>query len=125
MKLLDSTIAIDYLRGDEAAVTTLESTIDAVEWLGASEVVRFEVVAGARDEEVESIETFFLALTWVPVDETIARLAGLLARRFRGSHAGTDTPDYLIAATALALGADLLTTNVRHFPMIEGLAAAY
>jgi predicted nucleic acid-binding protein len=125
VKLLDSTIAIDYLRGREAAVTALESAIAGGEWLGASEIVRFEVMAGAREEEVESIETFFLALTWVPVDETIARLAGLLAHRFRGSDTGIDTPDYLIAGTALALDADLLTTNVRNFPMIEGLESAY
>jgi len=125
LKLLDSTIAIDYLRGHEAAVTALESTIGGGEWVGASEVVRFEVVAGAREEEVESIETFFSALNWVPVDDTISRLAGLLARRFRGSHTGVDAPDYLIAATALAFDAELLTTNVRHFPMIEGLEAAY
>jgi predicted nucleic acid-binding protein len=31
----------------------------------------------------------------------------------------------LIAATALLLDAELLTTNVRHFPMIAGLAPAY
>jgi len=93
--------------------------------MGASEIVRFEVIAGARDEEVERIDAFFLALTWVPVDETIAQMAALLARRFRGSHSGIHTPDYLIAATALALDADLLTTNVRHFPMIERLEAAY
>lgn len=33
--------------------------------------------------------------------------------------------DYLIAATSMLADADLLTTNVRHFPMIEGLAPAY
>ncbi|HSS77889.1 MAG TPA: type II toxin-antitoxin system VapC family toxin, partial [Thermoanaerobaculia bacterium] len=33
--------------------------------------------------------------------------------------------DYLIAATTLLLDADLLTTNVRHFPMIDGLQPAY
>jgi len=31
LKLVDSTIAIDYLRGHEAAVTTLESSIEADE----------------------------------------------------------------------------------------------
>jgi predicted nucleic acid-binding protein len=31
----------------------------------------------------------------------------------------------VIAATAIVLDAELLTTNVRHFPMLEGLRAAY
>jgi predicted nucleic acid-binding protein len=125
LKLLDSTVAIDFLRGRDAAVARVEATADDGEWLGASEIVRFEVVAGARDEDVDSIERFFGGLEWVPVDETIARLGGLLARRFRRSHVGIAASDYLIAATALALDAELLTTNVRHFPMIEGLRPAY
>lgn len=40
-------------------------------------------------------------------------------------HSGIDDADYLIAATAISLEADLLTTNVRHFPMLEGLRPAY
>ena len=34
-------------------------------------------------------------------------------------------PDYLIAATSIVVEAPLLTTNVRHFPMLKGLRAAY
>jgi len=41
------------------------------------------------------------------------------------SHSDIDDADYLIAATALLLDTDLLTTNVRHFPMIRGLEPAY
>jgi hypothetical protein len=48
-----------------------------------------------------------------------------LARRYRTSHSGIEDIDYLIAATALVLDAELLTTNVRHFPMLEGLSPAY
>jgi hypothetical protein len=65
------------------------------------------------------------ALTWVPVDEVIARLAGSLAAAYRRSHSGIDAIDYLIAATATVVGAELLTTNVRHFPMISGLTPPY
>jgi hypothetical protein len=43
------------------------------------------------------------------------------SRRHRRAHSGIDDADYLIAATALLLEADLLTTNVRHFPMLPGL----
>lgn len=31
----------------------------------------------------------------------------------------------MIAATAIVLDADLLTTNVKHFPMLAGLQAPY
>ena len=55
----------------------------------------------------------------------ITRSAGTLARRHRKAFSGIDDADYLIAATALVLDAELLTTNVRHFPMLSGLRSAY
>lgn len=125
MKLIDSNIAIDYLRGSGSALSLLRSVVGQNDELGASEVVRFEVLAGVRDDELDLIERFFASVSWIAIDEPIARLAGLLARRFRPHHPGIEAPDYLIAATALALDAELLTTNVRHFPMIEGLRPAY
>ena len=125
MKLLDTTVAVDYLRGAQAAVTLLEELTSSREDVVASELVRFELLAGARDDEVHTLERFFSALQWVPVDDEIAQIGGAFARRYRPSNAGIDDVDYLIAATALLLDAELLTTNVRHFPMLEGLHAAY
>jgi predicted nucleic acid-binding protein len=125
VKLLDTSVAIDHLRGSSPAVSLLSGLIDAEEPLLASEVVRFELLAGAREDEVEALEQFFSALSWVPVGEEIARAAGSLAQRHRLTHSGIDAADYLIAATALLLDAELLTTNVRHFPMIAGLEPAY
>ena len=125
MKLLDTSVAIDHLRGLPEAAELLSGLIEADELLLASEVVRFELLTGVRKDEVKALEQFFTALSWVPVGEEIARAAGELARRHRRSHSGIDDADYLIAATALLLEADLLTTNVRHFPMIRGLEPAY
>ena len=118
MKLLDTTIAVDHLRGDDRAALLLERLADEGEPLLASELSRFELLAGMRPEELETTERFMDALTWVPVNEEIARLAGSMAAEYRRSHSGIDAIDYVIAATATVTGADLLTTNVRHFPMI-------
>lgn len=125
MKLLDTRVAIDHLRGSPPAVDLLGSLIEAEESLLASEVVRFELLAGVREREVEALEQFLSVLSWVPVGEEVARTAGSLAQRHRRAHSGIDDADYLIAATALLLDAELLTTNVRHFPMIAGLEPAY
>lgn len=125
MKLLDTSVAIDHLRGLPEAVELLSGLIEAEEMLLASEVVRFELLAGVRKGEVVALERFFSALSWVPVGEEVSRAAGELARGHRRAHSGIDDADYLIAATALLLEADLLTTNVRHFPMLAGLEPAY
>lgn len=125
MKLLDTSVAIDHLRGLPSAVKLLTGLLEAGESILASEVVRFELLAGVREKEVVALEQFFSACTWVPVGEEVSRAAGSLAQRHRRSHSGIDDADYLIATTALLLEADLLTTNVRHFPMIAGLEPAY
>jgi predicted nucleic acid-binding protein len=125
VKLLDTSVAIDHLRGLPPAVDLLIDLLETEESIFASEVVRFELLAGVREKEVDALEQFISAISWVPVGEEVARAAGSLAQRHRRSHSGIDDADYLIAATALLLEADLLTTNVRHFPMLAKLEPAY
>ena len=125
MKLVDTTVAIDHLRGEASATDLLRKLVEADEILAASEVVRFELLAGVRDDELEALEHFFSAVSWVAIDEDVARAAGALARKHRRAYSGIDDGDYLIAATALLLDAELLTTNVRHFPMLPGLQPPY
>ena len=125
MILLDTTIAVDHLRGDDRAASLLERLANEGEPLLASELSRFELLAGMRPEELDATERFMDALSWVPVNEEIARLAGSMAAEYRRSHSGIDAVDYVIAATSTVTGADLLTTNVRHFPMIPQLRPPY
>lgn len=125
MKLIDTTIAVDHLRGAAGAVELLERLVENDEELAASELVRFELLAGVRPREMDALERFFSALLWLAVSEEIARTAGKLAREHRKAHTGIDNVDYLIAATAIVHDAELLTTNVRHFPMLPGLVAPY
>jgi len=125
VKLIDTTIAVDHLRGASAAVDLLTALIDTGDDLLASELVRFELLAGIRGKELVAFEEFCSALLWVEVTEDVARVAGQLARRYRKSHGGIAAIDYLIAATAIVTDADLLTTNVGHFPMFTKLKPAY
>lgn len=125
MRLLDTSVVIDHLRGYPAAVELLDSLLASDETLAASEVVRFELLAGVRDGERAPLERFFESVSWIPVDEWVTRAAGALARQHRRAYSGIDDADYMIAATALLLDTPLLTKNVRHFPMLQGLAAPY
>lgn len=125
MKLIDTAVAIDHLRGHAPATALIEGLLTSADPVVSSELVRFELVAGVRDDETDALEDFFTVVSWAPVTEEIARRAGSFARRFSGSHAGIDDVDYLLAATAVELDAELLTTNVGHFPMLRGLRPAY
>ena len=125
MKLIDTTIAVDHLRGATPAVALITGLVEEGETLAASELIRFELLAGVRPHEIDLLERFFTSLLWLAVDEDITRTAGSLARKHRKSHGDIGDVDYLIAATAIVIDADLLTTDVRHFPMFERLTPPY
>ncbi len=121
MIVLDTTVLIDLLRGNAAALGYLHSLTDVP---ACSEVTRVELIRGLRHPEREATEQLMRTLGWISLDEQIDRRAGALGRTWRRSHL-LATADLIIAATAQELGADLATSNVRHFPMFEGLAPPY
>lgn len=121
--LADTSVLIDLLRGHEPAASLLEHERRGP--LHASEISRLEVLAGMKLNEEGSTRSLLAALIWHPVDESIAERGGKLGRQWLPSHGGIDTADLAIAATALRLGARMLTTNIKHFPMFPGLTAPY
>lgn len=80
---------------------------------------------GLRSSERRAADALFALIAWVPVDESVARRAGELGRRWRHSHPGIGVADLAIAATVEEIGATLATRNVKHFPMLGGLRAPY
>lgn len=125
MKLLDTSVAVDHLRGYGPATALLEDLVRSTESVVASELTRFELLAGARRDERDRLEDFFSVIDWVPVTEDVARRAGEYAHLYRRSHSGIGIVDYLLAGTVSAVEADLVTINVRHFPMFDDLRPPY
>jgi hypothetical protein len=123
--VLDTSVLIDVLRGDDAARVALEGAVHSGERLVASVLTRLEVLAGARPEETTAIQLLLNSLEWIAVDEQLADDAGQLAARYLRSHPGIDSVDYVIAASALRLQAALWTRNLKHFPMFERLESPY
>ncbi len=123
MVVIDTNVLVDVLRGVPMAVAALERR--ATDEVVVPAIVRFEVLAGARPSEVSSIESLLDVCIDAPVDASIADEAASLARRYMRSHSGLDPIDYVVAATARLLDAELLTRNVKHFPMFNRLKAPY
>ncbi|MBA2552719.1 MAG: type II toxin-antitoxin system VapC family toxin [Geodermatophilaceae bacterium] len=125
MKLVDTSVIVDHLRGSVAATALLQAWVDTEESLAASELTRLELLSGVRPAEQDTLDALFSVFAWVPVTEDVCRHAGAFARAYRPSHSVVGVVDYLLAGTAQALGADLVTTNVRHFPMFDDLRPPY
>lgn len=113
--LVDSDIAIDFLRGRNYARTLLE------EWAGegllaVSTLTYLEVYQGIKSGEEEATSAFLDGLTSVAVDVPVARRAGHLLGELRGKGVTVGMTDAVIAATALQLRVPLLTNNGKHYP---------
>jgi len=118
--LVDTSVLIDFLRGDARTGAVLERQ-RAAGPLHASEITRLEVLAGMRPSEEEPTRGLLATLVWHDVDEEVAEDAGALGRAWLPSHRHIDGADLAIAATARLLGAALLTRNLKHYPMFPGL----
>lgn len=123
--LIDTPVIVDHLRNDPRAVGLLANLFERQERVWAATPTRTEILAGIQPKERAPMRELFEILSWVEIDIEIADAAGALAQRYRSSHSGIDTTDYLVAAAAQSIDATLITLNVKHFPMFPGLEPAY
>jgi predicted nucleic acid-binding protein len=123
MVVIDTNVLVDVLRGTPGAIEALTELADVA--VVVPTMVRFEVLAGARRREMSSIMRLLDECIDAPVDASVADAAATFARRSGRSHTGIDPIDYVVAATAQLLEAQLLTRNVKHFPMFPKLRAPY
>ncbi len=123
--VVDTSVLIDHLRGDARARQLVREAGRSGARVVASVLTKVEILAGVRQDEANAIRRLLDWLEWIDVDDELAERAGALAARFVRSHPGIEIVDYVIAASAQRLDAELWTRNVRHFPMFPGLTAPY
>jgi predicted nucleic acid-binding protein len=108
--VVDTDVMIDHMEGVRRLVPDGRRVVYSV-------ITRTELLAGARDSE--AVRTFLGAFVEVPVTREIAEEAGRIRRDHR-----TPLADAFIAATAISVGASLLTRNRKDFHRINGLTLA-
>lgn len=119
--ILDSDVLIDLARGDARAVDLVDGLISQGERPAISIITEMELFLGARTKaEQRSVRQLVQRFEVLPTSEMISVRARNLTVRYARSH-GLTIPDALIAATAIANRALLLTRNVRHFSSIPRL----
>jgi len=118
MRLIDTDVLIDHFHGVQIATDYIANAflVDGELFISIASVT--EVLAGMRPGEEADTEELFALFTVQPADEPVARAAGMYLNQFARSHR-LDLGDALIAATAKMLGAELVTRNVKHYPMTD------
>lgn len=115
--LLDSTFAIDFLRARPQAVERMWRLVAAGDDPYITDVVLCEVATGIRPVELDALDTFVNGVEFVQPGPDVARRAGLWRGDAQRRGRTLSVPDALIAATAGALGASILTRNLRDFAL--------
>lgn len=120
--LFDTTVLVDHLRGNERARSYIKSASGTK---CISVITRAELFAGVFDaDERANIEALFSVFRAYDVTASVAEQGGYFKRDYYPSH-GTGLADALIAATADVHGAQLVTLNVKHFPMLDNVVVPY
>jgi len=115
--LLDTTVLIAHLRGDVAVTSLLLDLLSDRHSLGTSCVNIAEVERGIRPKERKAADALLTRLRLLETTREAATRAGRYQAEFERRGVTIHTADALVAGTARAHGAILLTDNVRDFPM--------
>lgn len=123
MRVLDTDVCIEILRGNPRVLERRQATLDrvATTWITACELA-YGAANSQHPERNGALVTEFLS-TLPLLDFSLAsvRLFGQHKARLRRSGATVADADLMIAASALAQGATLVTGNARHYERFEGL----
>ena len=114
MILIDSSVWIDYFRDRDCAhVQRLERAIDAGEQLAVCGIILTEVLQGVRSEgQAKKVMLELRPLYYLPVGRLIYMAGAALFRKARSRGLVVrKTADCIIAACAIAHGAEILTTD--------------
>lgn len=113
---VDSDILIDYLRGVEhARAFFAEASKEATLYISVASIV--ELYAGKEtknEEKRKRIEEFLKNFVVIPLDESVARVAGEFRRDY-----GKPFADMIVAASAYVYNLLLATRNIKHFEIVH------
>lgn len=119
--LLDTTAVIDWLRNRAGVRDWIEIRVREGSDLGIGPIAMAEVVAGLDPDRRQAVLSILEGLTWVPISSDASRTAGELFWKHERAGERIPLPDLLQAASALASGRAIVTSNVRHFPDVEAI----
>lgn len=119
--VLDTSVLIDHLRGGNVFKEFSDEIEEYSTQLFLPTIVLFELFSGTSSKN-SNIVTKIYQLTRdferMALNEEIAKKAGEL---YRDVTKELEVPDYIVAASALSIGATVVTLNKKHFEQIQNL----
>ncbi len=120
--IFDTNIIIDGLRQNKRAEKIFSQFENTDDHLFISSITIFELFSGKSSKDKkqnQAINDLLKYFTEVDINLKIAKIAGEI---YRDKIKDLGVPDYIIAATAIEIGAQVATLNLKHFQKIPGLS---
>src|SRR4030042_4925999 len=117
--LLDTTVLIDHLRGQQKVTDMIIRLARQGNELGVCCINIAELYAGLSDKERIKAEKLIDNLYYYETSKDIAKMAGCYRFDFARKGITLSTSDTIVAAIALSHGVTLITANVKDYPMKE------
>ncbi|MGM9475353.1 type II toxin-antitoxin system VapC family toxin [Pedobacter sp. GSP4] len=118
---LDTSILIDYYRKQLKEKSTFYKLTKTYNLFAVSIITEYEVMIGAKTEEIEFWKDFFGRITVLPFDKPANDIAIQITKELKKKSSLIEIPDILIGATALARKIKIATLNKKHFERIKDL----
>jgi len=123
--VLDTNACIRVLNGTSAVLVERMRGADPAH-IALCSVVKAELMYGARKssrraDNLRLLERFFMPLISLPFDDACAEQYGVIRNELESAGTPLGPNDLMIAATALANDATLVTHNLQGFARVPGL----
>ena len=123
MIMLDTNVVVAFLNGDKSILKRIRAEVDKIA-LNTLVVAELDYGAKASQRAKENLEKLYRLVDIcqvVPFDLECAKVFGTIKSKLRSLGRPTGEMDGLIAATAMAHKATLITADKKHFENIERL----
>jgi len=123
LKVLDTDVCIEILRGNARVLEWRRATLDrvATTWITACELAYGAANSRYPDQNQTLVTELLSSLPILDFNLPSALLYGRHKARLRRSGMTVADADLMIAAIILAQGATLVTGNARHYDRLDGL----
>ncbi len=123
--ILDTSFVIDHLRGDAIAVARFAALVESGDEPFICDVVACEAWSGAHEDDDRDLVALLRFVEFVQAGPDQARRAGRWRADALRKGWTLSAPDALIAASAEAVDAAILTRNVRDFALTQARVETY
>ncbi|MBE0517437.1 MAG: type II toxin-antitoxin system VapC family toxin [Methanophagales archaeon] len=123
--LLDTSILISFLKGEQNVVTNVEDYVEEYNRISLSIITYYEILRGLKylgnEQKIRSFEALMDTSEIITLDRAIIKRASEIYAALMRRGELIEDADILIAASCLINGLVLVTADEEHFRRIEDL----